>query len=93
MYGLIGQIEAVEGKRVELGRILSEMGSIPGCLHYIVANDSGDPDVIWVTEVWESKDAHQASLDLPAVQEAIRVGQPMIVGFKSRNEVQPIGGI
>ena len=93
MYGLIGQIAAVPGKRDELGSILAGMGSMPGCLSYVIANDPADPDCIWVTEVWESKEAHSESLTLPAVQEAIAKGRPLIAGFESRVETDPVGGI
>ena len=93
MYGLIGQIVAVPGKRDELADILAGMGSMPGCLGYIVAKDSSDPDALWVTEVWESPQAHADSLSLPEVQDAIAKGRPLIAGFATRVETEPIGGI
>ena len=93
MYGLIGQIAAVPGKRDELGSILAGMVSMPGCLSYIVANDTVDPDAMWVTEVWESRQAHTDSLALPEVQVAITEGRPLIAGFGSRVETEPVGGI
>jgi quinol monooxygenase YgiN len=93
MYGLIGEIFVVPGKRAELATILAGMGSMPGCLSYVVANDTSDPDVLWVTEVWESKRAHADSLSLPEVQGAIAKGRPFIAGFNSRVETDPVGGI
>lgn len=93
MYGLIGQIEAVPGKRDELAAILAGMGEMPGCLSYIVANDPSESQFIWVTEVWEGQQAHTDSLQLPAVQAAISKGRPLIAGFASRTETEPIGGI
>lgn len=93
MYGLIGQIECVPGKRAELGQILTATGKMPGCHLYVVADDEDDSDVIWVTEIWESKEAHQESLELPEVQVAIGRGRPLIAGFRSRHEIEPIGGI
>jgi quinol monooxygenase YgiN len=93
VYGLIGQIAAVPGKRDELGSILTGMSSMPGCLSYVVANDPADPDCLWVTEVWESKEAHAESLTLPAVQEAIAKGRSLIAGFETRVETEPVGGI
>jgi quinol monooxygenase YgiN len=36
-----------------------------GCFSYIVAKDSADENVIWVTEAWESVTSHDASLSLP----------------------------
>ncbi len=44
--------------------------AMPGCLSYVVARDPKDPDAIWITEVWDSKESHAASLQLPAVREA-----------------------
>ncbi len=93
MYGLIGKIRAASGRRADLGEILAGMGAMPGCLSYIVASDPSDPDVLWVTEVWESADAHEASLALPQVQSAIAKGRPLIESFAMRVETEPVGGI
>ncbi|QNP48691.1 putative quinol monooxygenase [Diaphorobacter aerolatus] len=93
MYGLIGKMKVVPGKRDELISILIEgTGAMPGCLSYIVAHDAADADAIWVTEVWESQQSHQASLSLPSVQQAITRGKPLIAGFGERFETKPIGG-
>lgn len=93
MYGLIGRIRAVDGGRDELAAILAGMGEMPGCLSYVVAGDDSDPDALWVTEVWESAEAHAASLGLPSVQAAIELGRPLIARFDQRVETRPIGGI
>jgi quinol monooxygenase YgiN len=93
MYGLIGKIIANEGKRDELIDILVNGATgMSGCLSYIVAKDESDPNSLWVTEVWESKEDHAASLSLPSVQEAITQGKPLIAGFGERFETTPIGG-
>ena len=93
MYGLISKITAVAGRRDALAGILIE-GTVgmPGCLSYVVATDPGDPDALWVTEVWDSQATHQASLQLPAVQAAIAQGRPLIAGFSNRVETTPLGG-
>jgi quinol monooxygenase YgiN len=94
MYGLIGRILALPGKRHELAAILVPgEGGMPGCLSYIVGEDPEVPDALWITEVWESRDAHHASLQLPAVQAAIAKGRPLIAGFDSRAETNVLGGI
>jgi quinol monooxygenase YgiN len=93
VYGLIGQIEVVDGGRGELADLLTRNGSMPGCRSYVVAFDQSNPNALWVTEVWDSKDSHAASLALPAVQEAIAHGRKLIVGFLTRIETEPIGGI
>jgi quinol monooxygenase YgiN len=94
MYGLIGRIRAIPGKRAELAAILmGDGGGMPGCSSYIVAEDPEDADALWVTEVWETAAAHRASLQLPAVQAAIARGRLLIAGFDNRHETVPLGGI
>jgi quinol monooxygenase YgiN len=93
MFGLIGKMIAAPGKRDELIAILTEgTGGMPGCLSYIVAKDAGDENALWVTEVWDSKASHEASLSLPAVKAAIAKGRPLIAGFGDRVVTTPVGG-
>ncbi len=93
MYGLIGKMKVADGKRDELVTILLEgTDKMPGCLSYIIANDATDANAIWITEVWDTKENHAASLKLPSVQAAIAKGRPMITGFGERFETEPVGG-
>jgi len=93
VYGLIGKIDVVPGHRDALAAILLKaVSGLPGCRSYVVAKDPESPDVLWVTEVWDSKESHAASLEVPSVLSAIREGRPMIGGFSQRVETQPIGG-
>ncbi len=93
MYGLIGRIRAVAGQRDALVAILLDgVSGMPGCLSYVVAQDTGDADAIWVTEVWDSQDSHKASLSLPSVKDAISRGKPLIAGFDQHIETAPVGG-
>lgn len=93
MYGLIGKMRAAPGQRDALISILLEgTGEMPGCLSYIVARDPADPDAIWITEVWDDAESHNASLSLPAVQAAIAKGRPLIAGFDSSVPTEPVGG-
>ena len=93
MYGLIGKFTAVEGERDRLISILLDgISGMPGCLSYVVAADAADATAIWITEVWNSKESHAASLSLPSVQQAIQLGRPLITGMDSIAETQPAGG-
>lgn len=93
MYGLIGKMKTFPGQRDAFQKLLLEgTGSMPGCLSYVIAQDPTDADALWVTEVWESKELHAASLALPAVKDAITRGRPMIAGFGERFETTPVGG-
>jgi len=64
---------------------------MPGNLSYLVAEDAADSTAIWVTEVWESEEAHAASLHLPVVQEAISRARPHITGMGQRVVTRPVG--
>jgi quinol monooxygenase YgiN len=94
MYGLMGKMTTVPGKRDEFISILLESAgsSMPGCLSYVIAKDPSEPDAIWITEVWDSEESHRASLALPAVQAAIKRGKPLIAGFSNRVVTEPVGG-
>lgn len=93
MYGLIGKMSAVPGQRDALIAILLEgIDGMPGGLSYVVALDANDADAIWITEVWDSKASHDASLALPAVRNAIAKAKPLIASFGEGVVTTPIGG-
>lgn len=94
MFGLIGKMRARPGDRDALiGILLESTDAMPGCLSYVVAKDPADADAIWITEVWDDAASHKASLSLPAVQAAIGRARPMIAGFDSHVETEPVGGV
>lgn len=94
MFGLIGKMRAVNGKRSELVQILSDGTSgMPGNLSYVIAEDPDDPDVLWVTEIWDKEENHAASLDLPEVRAAITRGKPLIAGFEMHQTTRPVAGV
>jgi len=94
MYGLIGRMLAVPGKREELLAVMQQ-GSVvmPGCLSYVLARDPASEDAIWITEVWDSKENHAASLQIPEVRETIDRAMPLIARFAEHFETAPVGGI
>jgi quinol monooxygenase YgiN len=93
MFGLIGKMTAVAGQRDTLIAILLEgIKSMPGCLSYVVAKDPRDGSAIWITEVWESKESHGASLSLPAVRHAITQAKPLIAAIGDSVTTEPVGG-
>jgi len=94
MFGLIGKCSATPGQRDALISILLEgVGGMPGCLSYVVAKDPTDENGVWITEVWDSKESHAASLQLPSVREAISRGKPLIAGFGPSYTTVPVGGV
>ncbi|MEZ0244830.1 MAG: putative quinol monooxygenase [Sphingomonas sp.] len=91
LYGLIGKIKCKPGKRRELLAVLTDdWGEMPGCSIYMIAEDIEDDDAVWVSEVWDSREAHRASLQLPGVKDAIARGRPLIAGFEMSVETRPV---
>jgi quinol monooxygenase YgiN len=87
MFMLHGRLAATPGKRDELLGILAEgehEARMPGCRLYLVAIDETDADGVWITEVWESEDAHRSSLQLERVKARIARAMPILdmAGFK-----------
>jgi quinol monooxygenase YgiN len=97
MFMLHGRLAAKPGKRDELLAILSEGEQeelMPGCRLYLVAVDDTDADGVWVTEVWESEEAHTASLQLERVKQQIARAMPILdtAGFK-RQQLDARAGV
>jgi quinol monooxygenase YgiN len=93
MYGLIGRMVAKPGRRDALiAALLDGTGAMPGCLSYVVALDPADADAIWITEVWDAKASHEASLALPSVRMAIAKARPLIARIDPGTVTAPVGG-
>jgi quinol monooxygenase YgiN len=94
MYGLIGKFKTHPGKGEELlALMLGEIPAMPGCLSYVVARDPKDPDGVWITEVWTDAASHKASLEIPEVRAVIQKAMPLIAGFDTHHETEPVGGV
>jgi quinol monooxygenase YgiN len=94
MYGLISKITVAAGKRDDMIAILTESAAnMPGCFSYVLAKDLADENVVWVTEVWDTAAAHEASLQLPAVSKAITRARSLIAGFDKIAATTPVWGV
>jgi quinol monooxygenase YgiN len=95
-YGYIGSMKVKPGHRDDVvGILLSGVEGLRelGCDLYIVSVSETADDIIWVTEVWQSKAAHDASLQLPEARAAIGRAMPMLTGEFSRQELTVVGGL
>jgi quinol monooxygenase YgiN len=95
-YGYLGTMRTQPGLRDEVVRTLVDgvdALTAAGCRLYVVSVSVEDPDCIWVNEVWESKEKHDASLDLPQVREAIQATMPKLTGEFTSQELHVIGGL
>ncbi len=93
MHGIIGKMMSVPDGREALIRILLDASrNMPGCLSYVVARDTMDENALWITEVWESREAHKQSIGSTDLHQAIAECKHLISGFGHRFETRPAGG-
>jgi quinol monooxygenase YgiN len=92
MYGLIVKLTSAPGRRPDLITLMGgeDSHTIPGCLSFIVAEDATHPDILWITEVWESQAAHEASLKAPAINHNLKDADTLIVGFEKLATTSPV---
>ncbi|WP_136603936.1 putative quinol monooxygenase [Paenibacillus dokdonensis] len=94
-YGAYVKFTAKPGARETLANILLEAAAaaqtVEECEVYIINLSETEPDAIWVTEVWSSAEAHQASLTQPETKDSITRAMPLIAGVESI-PVVPLGG-
>jgi quinol monooxygenase YgiN len=95
-YAYIGSMRVKDGRRDAVIEILlagADGLRTAGCQVYAVCTDPADEGIIWITEVWDSADAHAASLQLPETRAAIARAMPMLTGEFSRQELAVAGGL
>ncbi|GAA3335201.1 antibiotic biosynthesis monooxygenase [Amorphoplanes nipponensis] len=95
-YGYLATMRTKAGRRDEVVQIL--LGGVDGlrgagCRLYVVGVSDTDPELIWVNEVWESKEHHDASLQLPGTRAAIARAMPMLTGEFTGQELTVAGGL
>ena len=67
--------------------------SAKGCRLYLVGKDKDDPDGIWVTEAWDSKEDHGNSLKMKGVRVVIGQAMPLLDGPHEKGQVlETLGG-
>lgn len=83
MFANVGTLGVQPGKRDQVVAILTRRNpqlEEAGCLLYEVGVDGDAPDTVFVTELWTSAEAHQASLQLDSVRAAIAEAMPLLSG-------------
>lgn len=95
-FGFYGNFKVQKGKRDELVAILLEaaqlMRNAKGCHQYLISRHTGDEDRVVVTEIWDSKQDHDLSLNLPGCKELIMTALPLMDGKPEVTELEIMGG-
>ncbi len=95
-YSYLGTMRTRPGRRDEVaGALAGGAAALAelGCLTYLVSRDVDDADLVVVFEVWTSKQAHDDSLTVPAIREAIAATMPLLTGEFSGRELELVGGL
>lgn len=97
-YLLHGKLKAKSGQGEALSSILLEasrtLTAAKGCELYAISKDPAEPDSVWVTEIWESKEDHDNSLKLDSVKAVIMKAMPILDGMPQKGqELEVLGGL
>ena len=100
MVGRQVLFSAKPGRGETLARVMLDVAhaleGTAGCRLYAISRAVDDPDAIWVTELWESQQAIDASLAvLQSETGRARLGEVMalLTGPPHRTDLQPLGGV
>ena len=98
LYGLNATLIAKDGKSNELSQILLEasklMQEAEGCHLYAIGKSKTNANEILITEIWDSKEAHDNSLKIPGVRELIGQAIPILDRNPEKGqEVDILGGL
>ena len=93
-FANVGSLETKPGQRdAVLSILVRPMAGLKeaGCLLYEVGVNDAVPDTVFVCELWESQEAHRASLELESVQSAIEEAMPLLTGEMGGNQFTVLG--
>lgn len=96
-YFLHGKLVAKSGQASQLAQILLEASKIvekeKGCRLYAISTDSNKKNCVWITEIWDSKNDHDASLKNEKTKELITKAMPLLESAPEKGqELEFIGG-
>lgn len=81
-YALLANLSTAPKDRDALVEILTQavkiMETVDGCLQYILFKDADNDELVWISEIWESKAAHEASLTREDVRVLIGQAIPLL---------------
>jgi len=84
------------GKRDELIQQLQQLSAelltrASGCIYYLISTTE-EPDVVWISELWTSKEAKDAVAMKPESAKAMKELLPLVVSMTDRTNLTVVGG-
>lgn len=93
-HARLGTLGTKPGRRDELVALLTRRGdklAEAGCLLYEVGIRDDEADTVFVAELWETEEAHRASLDLESVRAGIAEAMPLLSGQMTSHYFDVVG--
>ena len=95
-FALFNRLTAKPGERARVVEILLESGKLfddnSACRLYLVAESADDPNLIWVADLWTSKEEHAEALEAPDMRPFVEECMPLLEGMPEQIRVRPVGG-
>ena len=89
-YGYNGKLVAKEGQGNQLAELLLQASKLVtedhGCHLYLVCQDANNDNIIWITEIWDTKEAHDASLKDDKVRQIIGQAMPILDSMPTKGQ-------
>jgi quinol monooxygenase YgiN len=96
MYAMAGKFIVQTDRRAEMIHILKRavdmVAQLRGCHLYIVHEDAANESCVWVYEMWDDKESHDASLKDERVRALIAEAVPLMGGAPEGSELRVMGG-
>lgn len=88
---LIGKLIAKQGEREKLTEIMKRASNLmqekaKGCELYAVGHVDGDENTVYITEIWATKEDHEASLAVEGVRELIGEAMPILAEMPTKGQ-------
>lgn len=88
-YLLQGKLIAKPGSKDELTKIMLRASELmlakaEGCEMYVVGQSESDEDAVFITEIWATKENHEASLSVEGVRELIGEAMPILAEMPAK---------
>jgi quinol monooxygenase YgiN len=97
-YLLHGKLNSIAGQQQTLADILIQASQLlktaKGCRLYVIGLDELEPNAVYITEIWDSKEDHDDSLKVDGVRELIVKAMPLLDGPPQKGqELEILGGL
>lgn len=81
-FGIFGRLATHPGRRDDVVAVFERgeavLQGMPGCRLYLIGTSENEPDSVFVTEIWDDQEAHEASLQIPEVRGMIQQTMPLL---------------